>query len=198
MYPQVRTLLPELTDDALESCEEHHVADVLVAELAGMQPNAERLTPGPPSSMRMSPITWTRRNRTGSQGPRKLGPQTTSGHGGADAGAQEDRADPFRAAQRIEKGRRRDHLLNQITPTRPTGHSPVDRHFRRFRAATPRTSRFRSRSAGDTRDRGTRRPGTPVFLRPGRFDQEPAGLPSLDSRWYAREPSAPARHRPIE
>jgi hypothetical protein len=37
-----------------------------------------------------------------------------------------------------------------------------------------------------------------VFLRPGRFDQEPAGLPSLDSRWYAREPSAPARHRPIE
>ena len=42
MYPQVRALLPELADDVLESYEEHHVADVLVAELAGMQPDAER------------------------------------------------------------------------------------------------------------------------------------------------------------
>lgn len=42
MYPQVRTLLPELADDVLESYEEHHVADVLVAELAGMKPDAER------------------------------------------------------------------------------------------------------------------------------------------------------------
>lgn len=42
MYPQVRDLLPELADDVLESYEEHHVADMLVAELAGMQPDAER------------------------------------------------------------------------------------------------------------------------------------------------------------
>src|SRR6476646_9778318 len=42
MYPEVRALLPDLTDDVLESFEEHHVADVLVAELAGMTPDEER------------------------------------------------------------------------------------------------------------------------------------------------------------
>lgn len=44
MYPRVRELLPELEDDVLESYEEHHVADVLVMELAGMKPDAERFT----------------------------------------------------------------------------------------------------------------------------------------------------------
>src|SRR4029077_7786805 len=42
MYPEVRTLLPDLEDDVLESYEEHHDADVLVAELAAMAPDAER------------------------------------------------------------------------------------------------------------------------------------------------------------
>jgi hemerythrin-like domain-containing protein len=42
MYPRVRELLPELEDDVLESYEEHHVADVLVIELAAMKPDAER------------------------------------------------------------------------------------------------------------------------------------------------------------
>ena len=42
MYPEVRTLLPEVEDDVLESYEEHHVADVLVMELAGMKPTDER------------------------------------------------------------------------------------------------------------------------------------------------------------
>ena len=42
MYPQVRTLLPELESDVLESYEEHHVADVLVMELVAMKPDAER------------------------------------------------------------------------------------------------------------------------------------------------------------
>ena len=42
MYPEVRKLLPDLEDDVLESYEEHHVADVLVAELAAMTPDAER------------------------------------------------------------------------------------------------------------------------------------------------------------
>ena len=42
MYPRVRELLPELEDDVLESYEEHHVADVLVVELAAMKPDAER------------------------------------------------------------------------------------------------------------------------------------------------------------
>ena len=44
MYPRVRALLPELEDDVLESYEEHHVADVLVVELAAMKPTDERFT----------------------------------------------------------------------------------------------------------------------------------------------------------
>jgi hemerythrin-like domain-containing protein len=42
MYPEVRALLPDLEDDVLESYEEHHVADVLCAELAVMPAGAER------------------------------------------------------------------------------------------------------------------------------------------------------------
>src|SRR5687768_398425 len=42
MYPRVRELLPDLEDDVLESYEEHHVADVLVMELAAMNPTDER------------------------------------------------------------------------------------------------------------------------------------------------------------
>src|SRR3982751_7115680 len=40
MYPRVRELLPDLEDDVLESYEEHHVADLLVVELANMKPGA--------------------------------------------------------------------------------------------------------------------------------------------------------------
>ncbi|GAA3334719.1 hemerythrin domain-containing protein [Amorphoplanes nipponensis] len=42
MYPEVRQLLPDLEDDVLESYEEHHVADVLCAELYAMKPEDER------------------------------------------------------------------------------------------------------------------------------------------------------------
>jgi hemerythrin superfamily protein len=42
MYPEVRSLLPELEDDILESYEEHHVADVLIGELYALDPDAER------------------------------------------------------------------------------------------------------------------------------------------------------------
>ena len=42
MYPQVRKLLPDLEDDVLESYEEHHVADVLCAELHEMAATDER------------------------------------------------------------------------------------------------------------------------------------------------------------
>ncbi|HEU5269018.1 MAG TPA: hemerythrin domain-containing protein [Jatrophihabitans sp.] len=42
MYPEVRRLLPDLEDDVLESYEEHHVADVLCAELYAMKPTDER------------------------------------------------------------------------------------------------------------------------------------------------------------
>ena len=44
MYPRVRQMLPELEADVLESYEEHHVADVLVMELAMMKATDERFT----------------------------------------------------------------------------------------------------------------------------------------------------------
>ena len=44
MYPRVRELVPDLEDDILESYEEHHVADLLVAELEAMDPTDERFT----------------------------------------------------------------------------------------------------------------------------------------------------------
>ncbi|MGZ4459668.1 MAG: hemerythrin domain-containing protein [Nocardioidaceae bacterium] len=44
MYPRVRELLPDLEDDVLESYEEHHVADLLVVELAALKPTDERFT----------------------------------------------------------------------------------------------------------------------------------------------------------
>src|SRR5437867_1878992 len=42
IYPEVCALLPGLKDDVLESYEEHHVADVLCMELAGLPAGAER------------------------------------------------------------------------------------------------------------------------------------------------------------
>jgi hemerythrin-like domain-containing protein len=42
MYPEVQRLLPDLKEDVLESYEEHHVADVLCFELAGMDAEDER------------------------------------------------------------------------------------------------------------------------------------------------------------
>jgi hemerythrin superfamily protein len=42
MYPEVRALLPDLGEDILESYEEHHVADVLCAELAALRPDDDR------------------------------------------------------------------------------------------------------------------------------------------------------------
>ncbi|HUR75041.1 MAG TPA: hemerythrin domain-containing protein [Sporichthya sp.] len=44
MYPRVRKLVPDLESDILESYEEHHVADLLCAELAEMTPDDERFT----------------------------------------------------------------------------------------------------------------------------------------------------------
>ena len=44
MYPRVRELVPDLEDDVLESYEEHHVADLLVMELATMKSSDERFT----------------------------------------------------------------------------------------------------------------------------------------------------------
>ena len=45
MYPKIRSLMPKLEDDILESYEEHHVADVLCLELSEMDADDERLEP---------------------------------------------------------------------------------------------------------------------------------------------------------
>jgi hemerythrin superfamily protein len=42
MYPRVREMVPDLEDDILESYEEHHVADVLIQELAVLSAEDER------------------------------------------------------------------------------------------------------------------------------------------------------------
>ncbi|WP_308438439.1 hemerythrin domain-containing protein [Kitasatospora indigofera] len=42
MYPAVRERVPDLENDILESYEEHHVADLLCAELDVMTPDDER------------------------------------------------------------------------------------------------------------------------------------------------------------
>lgn len=42
MYPRIRELMPVLEDDIDESFEEHHVADLLVTELAAMKPGDDR------------------------------------------------------------------------------------------------------------------------------------------------------------
>ncbi len=42
MYPEIRKRVPDLEDDILESYEEHHVADLLVVELAALSPDNER------------------------------------------------------------------------------------------------------------------------------------------------------------
>ncbi|HVQ87879.1 MAG TPA: hemerythrin domain-containing protein [Actinomycetes bacterium] len=42
LYPQIRRLLPDLEDDVLEAYEEHHVADILCAELEKMNAEDER------------------------------------------------------------------------------------------------------------------------------------------------------------
>ena len=44
MYPHVRKAVPDIESDILESYEEHHVADLLCAELAEMTPDDERFT----------------------------------------------------------------------------------------------------------------------------------------------------------
>ena len=63
MYPRVRELLPDLEDDVLESYEEHHVADLLVVELAALKPSAERFMPRPQCSSRTSRITSRKRKQ---------------------------------------------------------------------------------------------------------------------------------------
>ncbi len=45
LYPEVRALVPQVEDDILESYEEHHVVDVLMIELDGMDAEDEAFEP---------------------------------------------------------------------------------------------------------------------------------------------------------
>ena len=45
MYPRVRDLVPTLEHAILESYEEHHVADLLISEITGLEPYEERFDP---------------------------------------------------------------------------------------------------------------------------------------------------------
>ena len=93
MYPRVRELLPELEDDVLESYEEHHVADVLVVELAAMKPDDERFTAkttvlieNVPHHMDEEEQDWFPKVREG------LGRKVLAGARRRDARGEEDRA----------------------------------------------------------------------------------------------------------
>ncbi|GCE43741.1 hypothetical protein Rhow_008039 [Rhodococcus wratislaviensis] len=65
MYPQVRDHVPDLEDDILESYEEHHVADVLVTELAALTLDDERFDANATVLTRMSSTTSKRTSKTG-------------------------------------------------------------------------------------------------------------------------------------
>lgn len=45
MYPRTREMVPAIESDILESYEEHHVADVLCAEIAAMSSDNSRFVP---------------------------------------------------------------------------------------------------------------------------------------------------------
>src|SRR6266566_4972492 len=114
MYPEVCALLPHLKDDVLESCEEHHVADVLCMELAGMPAGAER--------ERHAPY---RRGRAGlvPQSAGRPQPQAASGPRGQARAGPEEGAQVACPAQRAEKDDRRRHRLTSSTSPLQTADS---------------------------------------------------------------------------
>ena len=112
MYPRVRELLPDLEDDVLESYEEHHVADLIVMELVGMKPDAERFTAKTTvlienvrHHIEEEEQEWFPKVREG------LRPQGAAGaRPGHDRG-QEEGADQAEPAECPEEDRRRGHQV---------------------------------------------------------------------------------------
>jgi len=86
MYPEVRKLLPDLEDDILESYEEHHVADILVSELAALNPGDERFDA-------KTTVLIDRAQ-----------PQAAAGDGRQDGEEAREGTDEPHAAQRVEEG----------------------------------------------------------------------------------------------
>ena len=113
MYPRVRELLPELEDDVLESYEEHHVADVLVVELAAMKPDEERfaakttvLIENVRHHMDEEEQEWFPKVREG------LGRSTLQEIGEPTCSRPRKGTAPAVAAQRAEEDHRRGHRLS--------------------------------------------------------------------------------------
>ena len=120
MYPRVRELLPDLEDDVLESYEEHHVADVLVMELVGMKPDAERFTAK--TTVLIENVRhhideeeqeWFPQVREG------LGRKTLQEIGAEMVEGKEEGAQEPGPAQRPQEDRRRGHL---VTPGTTSAH----------------------------------------------------------------------------
>ena len=116
MYPEVCALLPDLKEDVLESYEEHHVADVLCMELAGMPAGAERFDAK--ATVLIENVThhieeeeqdWFPKVRAG------LEPQTASGTRGQSRAGPEESAQVACPAQCAEKDDRRRHRLTSST-----------------------------------------------------------------------------------
>ena len=101
----------------LESYEEHHVADVLVMELVGMKPDAERFTAK--TTVLIENVRhhideeekeWFPQVRAG------LGRKALQEHRGRDGGGEEEGAEESRPAQCAqEDGRRGDLLIARRT-----------------------------------------------------------------------------------
>ncbi len=117
MYPRVRELLPELEDDVLESYEEHHVADVLVVELAALKPGDERfdakttvLIENVTHHMDEEEQDWFPKVREG------LGRKVLQEIGEEMVAARAEGADPAVPAERPEEDDRRRHRLSEGSP----------------------------------------------------------------------------------
>ena len=114
MYPRVRELVPELEDDVLESYEEHHVADVLVMELAAMKPEDERFTAK--TTVLIENVRHHIEEEEDEWFPKvreALGRKVLTEIGEAMAREPQDRPAAPLAAQRAEEDGRRRHLVTR-------------------------------------------------------------------------------------
>ena len=114
MYPEVCALLPDLKDDVLESYEEHHVADVLCMELAGMPAGAERFDAK--ATVLIENVTHHIEEEEQDWFPKVRAwpwPQAASGTRGQARAGPEEGAQVACPAQRAEKDDRRRHPPDQ-------------------------------------------------------------------------------------
>ena len=129
MYPRVRELVPELEDDVLESYEEHHVADVLVMELAAMKPDDERFTAK--TTVLIENVRHhieEEEERVVPAGPGGARTQGPPGHRRRDGRSPQEGASHSGPAQRAEEDHRRRHHLSTPYANRHHGRHRECRH----------------------------------------------------------------------